>query len=253
MGKSLGFTREEFSVICDAFEIWQLVCFDEQEDENSQESKEKDTYNQILFELYKKEYIMLEGEQFVVSDEVKTIFSILKKCENVVTVSTKDENVPGYCIYFSKEERFVLMRYGNRKGEYVKIELMDKEDFFIFLKDSEVLLPEISWEDVVEKRVDRDVIGEQLRTFLEIGNLAEAEQMWDIPQVSSLFRIFNPRTGKKKGYFAIVKQPIQDRIIAVNEENIEMFSYSQQKILELFQKIQENENGIGRCDCSQCE
>ena len=32
MGKSLGFSKEEFSVICDVFAIDRLVCFDAKEE-----------------------------------------------------------------------------------------------------------------------------------------------------------------------------------------------------------------------------
>ena len=253
MGKSLGFSKEEFSVICNVYDITQLVCFKAHENVNLQENAKNDTYNQILFQLYKKGYIMVGETEFVVSEEVKAIFSILKKSETVITISAKDESVPGYCIYFSDEEKFVLMRDGTRKGEYVKCELMNKEEFFSFLKDSEALLADTLWEDFSEKRRERDVIGEQLIEFLEKGNLESAENLWEIPQVNSLFRIQNPRSGNKKCYIAVVKQPIQDKIVIVNEENIRIFSYTEKKMMELFQEIQENENGIGRCNCSKCE
>ena len=253
MGKSLGFSKEEFSVICDVFDIDKLVCFETEEESVLKENTISEVYHQLLFQLYKKVYIILEETDFVLSKEVKDIFSILKKCESVISISTKDENVPGYCIYFSGEDDFVLMRGGTRTGEYVKIEMLSKDEFLTFLKESEVLLPETLWEDFPKMQGKRDIVGEELRKFLESGNLENAEELWEIPQVTSLFRVQNPRSGTKKCYLAVVKQPIQDRIVVINGENIQIVTYSEKRMLELLQEIQEKENGIGGCDCSQCE
>lgn len=253
MGKSLGFSKEEFSVICDVFAIDRLVCFDAKEELILKENTVAEVYHQTLFQLCKKGYIVLAETDFVLSKEVKAIFSILKKCENVVSISTKDENVPGYCIYFSGEDDFVLMRGGTRTGEYVKIEMLSKDEFLTFLKESEVLLPETLWEDFPKIQAKRDIVGEQLIKFLKNGNLESAEELWEIPQVTSLFRVQNPRSGTKKCYLAVVKQPIQDRIVVINGENIQIVTYSEKRMLELLQEIQEKENGIGGCDCSQCE
>lgn len=253
MGKSLGFSKEEFSIICDVFGINRLICFETEEELILEESTIAQIYYQTLFQLCKKGYIIFEETNFVLSKEVKTMFSILEKCENVVSISTKDEYVPGYCIYFSDEDDFVLMRGGTRTGEYVKIEMLSRDEFLTFLKESEVLLPETLWEDFPDMYTQHDMMGEQLKEFLESGNLENADNLWEIPQVSSLFRIQNPRNGKKKCYLAVVKQPIQDRIMVINEENIQIFTYTEKKMLELLQEVQEKKYGIGGCDCSQCE
>ena len=85
MGKSLGFSKEEFSVICDVFDIDKLVCFETEEESVLKENTISEVYHQLLFQLYKKVYIILEETDFVLSKEVKDIFSILKNRESILT------------------------------------------------------------------------------------------------------------------------------------------------------------------------
>lgn len=244
MSKSLCFSKEEISLLCASYKITELVCFQHQKENIREEETVTEKYHRTLFQLCKKEYIKATEEGFVVSEEVKAIFSILKTCDKVMTTSCKNENVPGYCLYFSDTSDIILMREGNRKEEYVKVELLNREEVSEFLKASGTLMEETVWEEFSEYQIEQEITGTQIKDFLKNGRLENAEKLWDLPEVISLFRIQEPQTALTLYYVALVKQPIQDRILLVDEEGIQVFTYSEKMVPDLVLKLWEEKNDI---------
>lgn len=253
MSKSLCFSKEEISLLCASYHITDLVCFKNGEETVRNDETVIERYHRTVFELYKKEYLKAAENGFIVSKEVKAIFSVLKTCNKVMTTSCKDENVPGYCLYFSESPDIVLMREGDRKDEYVKAELLSKEEFFEFIKSSGTLPEETIWEEFAGYPAKQEMIGIQMKDFLQKGSLCNGEKLWEIPEVISLFRIQQPQTAFVMCYVALVKQPIWDRILMMDAEGIEIFTYSEKTVQDLFLRIWEEKDDISGCVCSKCE
>ena len=253
MSKILCFSKEEIALLCASYNITDLVCFENKEETVRDDETVIERYYRTLFQLCKKEYIKAAEDGFIVSEEVKAIFSVLKTSDKVMTTSCKDENVPGYCLYFSEDSDIVLMREGNRKDEYVKVEMLSKDEFSEFIRVSGTLMEETIWGEFSEYPVEQEIIGTQIVDFLQKGNLENAEKLWEMPQIVSLFRIQEPKTALAMYYVALVKQPIQDRILAVDAEKIQLFTYSEKMVLDLFLRIWEEKNDISRCVCSKCK
>ena len=244
MSKSLCFSKEEFSVICHAYGITKLVCFEQKSNLNVNEDEILELYNQTLFQLYKKEYLDVTETGFMVSNEVKRIFSVLKKCDMVLTTFCREESVPGYCLYFSKNSEAVLMRAGSRVGEYVKVELLKDDEITEFIIASGVLLPDSIGADLSDVCADCEIEGVQLQEFLQSGDIESADNLSEIPEVVTLLKIQNPTTASKICYIALVKQPIQDYMMIVDDKGIQMVMYSINKVVEVFRKKWEDQNDI---------
>ena len=244
MNKSLCFSTEEFSIICHAYHITELVCFKQQTTPIVEDEAMAKQYHQSLFQLCKKGYLHVTEAGFQVSEEVKSIFSTLKNCDTVITIVCKEGTVPGFCLYFSGNSDAVVMREGSRKGEYVKAELLRKEDIAEFIKNSGILMEESIGNDLINNDKEYEIVGERLQEFLQYGDLETAEILCDMPEFVSMLRVQNPVTAFRLCYIALIKQPVQDRIIVVNEKEIQVFGYSENKVMELLQKMWEEENDI---------
>ena len=245
MNKSFGFSREEFSLLCNVYNIMELVCFEQKEGSVAENRTVDEIYHQTLFQLCRKEYINVEGSDFRVSEEIKGIFSVLKNSDLVVTTFCREEDVPGFCLYFSKNTGVVVMREGSRAGEYVKVELLKKGEAAEFIKTSGMLMMESMGTELSAECEVYEVVGVQLEEFLQWGDLETADSLRDIPEIVTLFKLQNPATALKTGYIALVKQPMQDKILVVDAEGIRHFAYSEHMVMELFQEMWEEENDIG--------
>ena len=56
MNKSFGFSREEFSLLCNVYNIMELVCFEQKEGSVTENRTVDEIYHQTLFQLCRKEF-----------------------------------------------------------------------------------------------------------------------------------------------------------------------------------------------------
>ena len=227
------------------YDIKRLVCFKEQNNKEILLDYQKEEYNRTIFNLYKKNILEPTENGLKVSDEIKEIFFLLKNCHTMLTIETKIQAISGYCVYFGKKEYFVIMRPGSREGEYVKIEKLRKEYLKQFLTESNAVPEETISQEYLEYCKDFPLVGDEILNFLSQKGKKDWEKLYHIENTQTIIVAQEPATGKEIEYFAIIKQPMQDKILAINDTKSEVFSYSVKILSEVLENMLEVRHDIG--------
>lgn len=145
--KYTGFSTEEFYCLLRAFNIEPFIGLSPEKNPPDSQAE----YDAGIFSLFKRELIKrsTQDDSLLPDPGIRESFNIIKSCEDIIYLSEEGGELLEYCIYIG--EGVVITTTGSRKGEYLRLALIDREDFGRFLRDSGYTTPGY---DVRAERLD---------------------------------------------------------------------------------------------------
>lgn len=127
--KGICFSSLEFTILCNACGIQDLICFEQSDGQPG----ERETL-QVLLEMVKRGLLIQEGDTFSLGDEILSIMDVIAERKYTIMLRIPESEISDCCIYIGSGENMVLAGPGVREGEYIVLKILPKSILGVFLE-----------------------------------------------------------------------------------------------------------------------
>lgn len=241
MNKKYCFTDQEFLILAGSLGIKSLYGLKPIEPVKRQE---RELYQQF-FKMTKKGFLEASQEGYLVAPDIRELFRYLKEAESVIVICAMDDSFPEKCVYLG--EKAVLIEPGGLLGKYFKCSYDMPKQIRSLLSEEGVLFFQNVADDILYDALPITTMliedEELVRLAASLGDLSGMDRREELKKcgVRTVMEKRNVGRNSLQKRMFLVERPVYDIILVQDEEEIEIFHYSGQLLMELLQRWMEEE------------
>jgi len=197
--------------------------------------------NRCIFELSKKKYLSVQGNQLVIADEIDELVSGLITAKKVLIVSSKDESVPESCIYLGK--RAVI---SHAVGKHIRMEYVEIDDVYdkLIASGFEIVTEEEAVRELVSDESKLNVNDEEY--LLALSNelyLLDKHELNKREEISHYFYSLQLGNKSKECQVVLLTIGFRDYFIVSDGGKGEVYTYSKESLKKWFSQYVRGDMG----------
>lgn len=212
--KIVCLSENAFSILANAYNVERILWFERENDSIPHDSI-KEEYMKTLFEMKQQNLICADGEFLKAEEYVDELFQILKYAYCIVTIQGRGKDSVDMCLYIDWKDRVAVLRKGNRKKDYVKLEKRRKADIFRLLEEGGHY-PDSILKDMTgnEKDVPDEVVKKINKSFSLINlERKKCDVFKEREEAETYITILDAAKLKREKIIVILHYPIKDVIV----------------------------------------
>ncbi len=219
--RGFGFSEAEFNVLCNVCEIKRVVCFEQK----NEELTEEEVYRCII-NLVERKILVQKEDSLAFSEEAEAMFGGIADRTLTCQIHSGTGEFPDCCFYVKSDGSFVMAEPGARDEEYVILKHINCYTFYEFLEKGDY---------IPKAQIPADIY--EIKTRLENTEIEAPEIVPEKdPNVKIAINVYfgSEDENEEKIYFTLNNG--NELLITETGENKTACYYSEEKLISLLKR-----------------